>query len=99
MAKNYTYEWEIKERGFVEVSEAEYTERQKEHGDFIKALSDVVVKAKCGWDGVKYKVMKNKLGHTAPYMVLYVGDNGERWIPVEGNSMGCNLQVLGENLW
>lgn len=97
--KNYTYKWHIERCGFVEIPEEEYTERQKEHKEFIDMLSAVVVKAKCGWDGVKYKVMHHPEGFNEKYMVLCVGGKEERWIPITGNSMGCNLQVLGENIW
>ena len=42
-------------------------------------------------------------GSIEKYMVLYVGAqkevNGGRWIPITGNSKGCCLSVLGENLW
>jgi hypothetical protein len=31
--------------------------------------------------------------------VLWVEDGGSRWIPISGNSLGCCLSVLGENLW
>jgi hypothetical protein len=37
--------------------------------------------------------------YAEPYMVLCVDGHGERWIPIDGNSKGCNLQVLGENIW
>ena len=97
--KNYTYKWHIERCGFVEIPEEEYTERQKEHKEFIDMLSAVVAKAKCGWDGVKYKVMRHPEGFNEKYMVLCVGGEEERWIPITGNSMGCNLSVLGENLW
>lgn len=103
MAKNYTYGWRLKELGYTEVPESEYSERQKEDKEFIDMLSDVVWKAGCGWTGVAYKVMRYTDGSFEEYMVLYeVGwysKNGGRWIPITGNSKGCNLSVLGENLW
>lgn len=97
--KNYTYGWKLKEEGYVEVPEEEYTERQKEHKAFIDMLSDVVAKAKCGWSGVKYKVMYHPDDFYEKYMVLWCENGGSRWIPITGNSMGCNLAVLGENLF
>lgn len=98
--KNYTFGWKLKEMGYVEIPESKYTERQKDDKKFIDKLSDIVKEAKCGWDGVEYVVM----GHydheyTEPYMVLCVDGYRERWIPISGNSKGCNLSVLGENLW
>lgn len=98
MAKNYTYGWVLKDRGYVEVPEAEYTERQIDMKNFIESMSEVIKAARCGWDGVKYKVMRYMDDSIEKYMVLYC-DGGERWIPINGNSKGCNFSVLGENLW
>ena len=97
--KNYTYGWVLENQGYVEVPESEYTNRMWEMKLFIEMLSKVVVKADCGWDDVEYKVMKYTDDSIEKYMVLCVDGHGERWIPINGNSMGCNLQVLGENLW
>lgn len=103
MAKNYTYGWKLKELGYTEVPESEYTERQKEEKEFIDMLSNVVWKADCGWTGVAYKVMRYTDGSFEKYMVLYVGSEermeGSRWIPITGNSKGRNFSVLGENLF
>lgn len=98
MAKNYTYGWILKDRGYVEVSETEYTERQIDMKNFIESMSEVIKTARCGWDGVKYKVMRYTDNSIEKFMVLYC-DGGERWIPITGNSKGCNFSVLGENLW
>lgn len=97
--KNYTYGWKLKEQGYVEVPEEQYTDRQKDMQEYIKLLSDVVRKANCGWSGVEYKVMKYIDDSIEKYMRLWVEDGGSRWIPITGNSKGCNLSVLGENLW
>ena len=100
--KNYTYGWKLKELGFVEVPEEQYTQHQMEMKEFVDMLSEVVIKANCGWDGVQYKLMVSSTStnkYVEPYMVLCVGGCGERWIPIDGNSKGCNLQILGENLW
>ena len=97
--KNYTYGWKLKEQGYVEVPEEQYTDRQKDMQEYIKLLSEAVRKANCGWSGVEYKVMKYIDGSIEKYMRLWVEDGGSRWIPITGNSKGCNLSVLGENLW
>lgn len=97
--KNYTYGWVLRDKGYVEVDEAEYTERQMDMKEFIESMSIVIKSAKCGWDGVRYKVMKYMDCSIEKYMVLYCNDGGERWIPINGNSKGCNFSVLGENLW
>lgn len=97
--KNYTYGWVIKDKGYVELPVTEYTEEQMDMRKFVKSMSSVIAEAKCGWDGVRYEVMKhNERNNTIEYMVLYC-DGGERWIPIGGNSRGCNFSVLGENLW
>ena len=98
--KNYNYNFEIREY-FNEVPEIEWTSRMYEQKEYIDVLSDVVVMANCGWDKVEYKVMSYKAHPTAirEYMVLCVGGRTERWIPIDGNSRGCNFSVLGENLW
>lgn len=97
--KNYTYGWRLKDLGYVEVHVSDYTDNMLDMSVYIDMLSEVVVKAKCGWDGVEYKVMKDKNGCLNEYMVLCVDGHGERYIPISGNSKGCNLSVLGENLW
>lgn len=98
--KNYTYGWKLEAMGYYgELSIDKYTKSMKEMKDYIDLLSNVIVKAKCGWDGVEYKVMKHISGDISEYMVLCVGGHGERYIPISGNSKGCNFSVLGENLW
>lgn len=99
--KNYLYGFQLKERGYVEVNESEYTDFCKDMKNFIDSLSMVIKNAKCGWDGVAFKVMKNEneaCCYQETFMVLHC-DGGERWIPISGNSKGCNFSVLGENLW
>lgn len=97
--KNYTYGWMLRYQGYVEVPESEYTEHMIDMKEYIDLLSIVVSKANCGWDEVKYKVMRYKDDSFEKFMVLYVDGHDARWIPINGNSKGCNLQVLGENLW
>lgn len=98
--KNYTYGWLIKDKGYVELSVAEYTKEQIDMKKFIDLMSSVVVEAMCGWSGVRYEIVKhNERGDVLEYMVLYCNGGGDRWIPIIGNSKGCNLSVLGENLW
>ena len=97
--KNYTYGWKLKEMGYVEIPAEKYDTNQKEMSDYIAMLSNVVATAKCGWDGVWYKLMVDQSGYPSPYMVLHVDGCGERWIPIDGNSKGCNLEIVGKNLW
>ena len=97
--KNYTYGWHLRAQGYVDVPESEYTERMWDMKNFIDKLSDVVKEAKCGWSKVEYKVMKYTDDSFEKFMVLYAGEHDTRWIPINGNSKGCNIEVLGENLW
>lgn len=99
--KNYTYGWILEDRGYTVVSESEYTEAQIDMKDFIEAMSALIKVSHCGWSGVKYRVMKDTYEGTEEYMVLHNGESefSGRWIPIGGNSKGCNFSVLGENLW
>ena len=98
--KNYTCGWELKELGYTEIPKAAYNPNRKEMAAFIKMLSDVVAEAACGWDGLRYALMKrNDSDYVESYMVLQVDGHDVRWIPIDGNSKGGNLSVLGENLW
>ena len=97
--KNYTFGWQLKELGWSEMSEDNYSDYQKERAEYIAILSEAVSKARCGWSGVKYAVMQHTTDAICEYMVLWVEDGGSRWIPIDGNSKGCCLSVLGENLW
>lgn len=97
--KNYTYGWELKQKGWTEIPEDSYSVYQQDRAQYIKMLSEAVAKAKCGWSGVKYAVMQHISDAIEEYMVLWVEDGGSRWIPISGNSLGCCLSVLGENLW
>ena len=97
--KNYTFGWELKQRGWSEIPEDSYSEYQRDRAKYIALLSEAVSKAKCGWSGVKYAVMQNSNDAIAEYMVLWVEGGGSRWIPIDGNSKGCCLSTLGENLW
>ena len=98
--KNYTYGWVIEGQGYKEVSEDRYTFQQIEMNEFIMSISSVIGLANCGWDSVGYKVMEHITDkNIKEYMVLYCDGHGARWIPIDGNSKGCNFSVLGENLW
>lgn len=101
---NFNYVWTFTifdSRKGQMCSEDDLTELQKKHGKYVRDfLAPAVRAANCGWSDLKYIGIKYPgSDHIYPYMVLYVNDKPERWIPVDGNSEGCNLQVLGENLW
>ena len=103
--KNYMYGWQVKEKCDNELPVTEYTINQWDMYNFISSvLNNAIKAANCGWCGVTYKVMSFG-SDTREYMILY--SNGDfnndykssRWIPIDGNSKGCNFSVLGENLW
>lgn len=107
MAKNYLWTHVIlgDRKGQIcntqEIEQSELAGVYQKHKRYVeKYLAPAVKAAKCGWDDLAYLCVKYPGStHIYPYMVLYVGEHPERWIPVEGNSYGCNLQVIGENLW
>lgn len=102
MSKNYLYTHTIlgDRKGKI-CAFHELEDVHRKHQDYIRRfLAPAVKYANCGWDDLRYICIKYPGSHHIyPYMVLYVDDRPERWIPVEGNSYGCNLQVIGENLW
>lgn len=98
--KNYTYGWVLEQNGFKTIPKEDYTESQLDMKAFVESMAEIIRNAKCGWDDVRYEVMGfNGIKGESEYMVLYVGEYGERWIPITGNSKGYNFTVLGENLW
>jgi hypothetical protein len=102
MPKNYLYTHTImNERKGRICRQDELRDTHVQHQKYVdKYLSPAVKAAKCGWDDLKYVCIKYlNSDHVYPYMVLYVDNRPARWIPVDGNSDGCNLQVIGENLW
>lgn len=100
--ENYLYTFQILNERKGEICLVdELSESQLKHRDYVNNhLAKAVVEANCGWSALKYICIKYpNSNYVYPYMVLYVGNKPERWIPVDGNSDGCNLQVIGENLW
>ena len=102
MSANYLYTHTIlgDRKGKI-CSQDELKDVHLRHRNYVNnCLAIAVRQANCGWSDLRYLCVKYPgSDHIYPYMVLYVDDRPERWIPVEGNSYGCNLQVIGENLW
>lgn len=98
-----TYGWALRNDGFVEVSENEYTEHHKEKQKFLNNVSAVVLQAECGWHRVVYKLMRRGKDYEAEYAVLLTKSNdsstGGRWINISGSSKGAILRAIGENLF
>ena len=102
MARNYLFTHTVlDERQGRICAFHELTESHTCHQTYVRRfLRPAVVAANCGWSDLQYVCIKYpETDHIYPYMVLYVNGRPERWIPVDGNSDGCNLQVIGENLW
>ena len=98
--KNYMWKYTIEQRGGVEANKEEWLDGFANHCEYItNFLAPALRAAKCGWDDLQYKVIKYPSGAIEPYMVLCVNGRPERWIPIDGNSDGCNLEVLGQNIW
>lgn len=98
--KNYTYGWMLRNIGYTEIPESDYTARMWDMKGYIALLSNAVIAAKCGWSSVEYKAMRcTDSDDIEEFMALCVDGHGERYIPISGNSKACNLAVLGENLW
>ena len=95
--RNYSYTHVIKNRGYVEIPETEYTTDQSEMKEFIDSMSTVIKQAKCGWERVRFAVMEID-GYQDEFMVICNDGLDIRWIPINGNSEICNFIVLGENL-
>ena len=102
MSKNYLYTYTILDDRKGQIcSIDDLSDIQRKHQKYVHDfLAPAIKEAKCGWSDLKYVGIRYPgSDYIYPYMVLYVNDRAERWIPVDGNSDGCNLQVIGENLW
>lgn len=94
----YTWNWEIKERELKEITVEDYTECERGKKEYVeKYLSPSIVAAKCGWDGVEYRIFKDKNGYKTEYAILYSGNNYThgRYYNVSGNSLGC----IASEIW
>lgn len=99
--KNYVYEFNIKERGYVNVKEITSCELQK-YSFVTDYLNKTLCEAKCGWKNLEYKVMQTPNGVRTEFLVLWadeIGNSGSRWINVTGDSLGYLITSLGNNIW
>ena len=98
---NYTWKWDLDEKGFVEVPFNELNEVQFRKLDYVqKYLSPSIQKANCGWNHAVYHVLKNERD-TREYVALYPekeNTNG-RYINVSGNSLGYVAKEVWNNMF
>lgn len=98
---NYTWKWNLDEKGFVEVPFEQYTECQTHKLNYVgKYLSPSIQHSNCGWHHATYYVLRNKLG-TEEYVALYPEKenvNG-RYINVSGNSLGAIAIATWSNVF
>ena len=98
---NYTWKWDLDEKGFIEVSFSELNECQFRKLDYVKKyLSPSILHANCGWNHVVYYVLKNGCD-TREYVALYPekeNTNG-RYINVSGNSLGAIAEAVWSNVF
>lgn len=98
---NYTWKWDLDEKGFVEVPFSELNECQFRKLEYVKKyLSPSIQKANCGWNHAVYYVLKNERD-TREYIALYPETenvNG-RYINVSGNSLGYVAKEVWNNMF
>ena len=98
---SYSYKFNIKEKGLVEVSYSDFSVAQCRKYDYVKYyMEPAIVSAELGWDSVKFKVMRNSNGkhnNTTDYIVLATKSGSERWIDIEACSLGSILKSTIEN--
>lgn len=98
---NYTWKWQLDERGFDEVSFADYTEWQSTINNYVNTyLSPSIKYAGCGWDHCVFYVLENKHG-TEEYIALYPGEENQngRYICVSGNSLGAIAEATWNSVY
>ena len=101
--KNYLCEYEVKNRGYVEVDLKTMSKCELEKLAFVDGYLVPTLRASnCGWKWVQYKVMETPKGWRTEFLVLWaedIGNSGSRWINVTGNSLGAVMCEMCDNLW
>ena len=98
---NYTWKWQLDERGFDEVSFADYTEWQSTINNYVSTyLSPSIEHANCGWHHCVFYVLKNKYG-ADEFVALYPDEENQngRYICVSGNSLGAIAEATWNNVY
>ena len=101
--KDYTFAHVLKERGFSEIPEESYKPCYDAKKIWVERyLEPTVVSANCGWESVKYVLMKIPCSDVAEYVVL-ASDKNEpkdgRYINITAYSKGAILCAVADNLW
>lgn len=102
--KEYTFAHILREKEYIQIPVESYTSCWEGKRFWVeKYLEPTVKKAGCGWESVKYVVMRNDaLNITEEYMVLAADINfplDGRYIQVTGNSKGAIMCAVANNLW
>ena len=104
--KNYTFKWQLEEKGFKEISWEDWDKLPNGKGyknkDYYvdNYLMQAIRESNSGWENVKYKLFK-KDEYIEEYIVLCYDtktDEG-RYINVSGNSLAAIGQVAFDNLF
>ena len=101
--KNYLYEYEVLDRGYVEVYPNEMNLCEFQKYTFVEEhLCTTLQASNCGWNWAQYKVMEKSNDTRTEFLVLWaesIGASGSRWINVTGESLGSIMCSMCENLW
>ena len=103
---NYTFKWQLEEKGFKEIPWEDWDKLPNGKGyknkDYYvnNYLMQAIRESNSGWENVKYKLFK-KDEYIEEYIVLCYDtktDEG-RYINVSGNSLAAIGQVAFNNIW
>lgn len=103
---NYTFKWQLEEKGFKEIPWEDWDKLPNGKGyknkDYYvdNYLMQAIRESNSGWENVKYKLLK-KDEYIEEYIVLCYDtktDEG-RYINVSGNSLAAIGQVAFNNIW
>ena len=103
---NYTFKWQLEEKGFKEIPWEDWDNLPNGKGyknkDYYvdNYLMQAIRESNSGWENVKYKLLK-KDEYIEEYIVLCYDtktDEG-RYINVSGNSLAAIGQVAFNNIW
>lgn len=94
----YLWKCQIKERGFSEIKEEEYSTYELTKKNYVDTyLSPSIAYSHCGWDKCTYVIMYNDLTR-AEFVILWSGYDA-RYINVTCDSLGSMSQEVWENVF